>query len=277
MWGPRRSVVLTVFGECFDNPVFFSGREAFVTRYLNRPHAIVSSSKHCANSFSKVGVQRPIEPVYYGIDLERFAAPQLRDRYRTEIGVNPNEILVVYMGRFTDEMGLGRVIDVAPKIFAKMPAARLLLAGAKGPLGPSAQALAERFPDKVRIMNDVPFAVQPSVYAASDMVLAPSHDQHACMGMSIKEAMAASRPVIGSLAGGIPEAIVDEETGFLVPLDATRHIDASQLLDRIERLVVDADLRTGMGEAARRRAEAMFSMERTIDRMGEIFVAAMPA
>jgi glycosyltransferase involved in cell wall biosynthesis len=97
------------------------------------------------------------------------------------------------------------------------------------------------------------------------------------MGMSIKEAMAASRPVIGSLAGGIPEAIVDEETGFLVPLDATRHIDASQLLDRIERLVVDADLRTGMGEAARRRAEAMFSMERTIDRMGEIFVAAMPA
>jgi glycosyltransferase involved in cell wall biosynthesis len=181
------------------------------------------------------------------------------------------------MGRFTDEMGLGRVIDVAPKIFAKMPAARLLLAGAKGPLGPSAQALAERFPDKVRIMNDVPFAVQPSVYAASDMVLAPSHDQHACMGMSIKEAMAASRPVIGSLAGGIPEAIVDEETGFLVPLDATRHIDASQLLDRIERLVVDADLRTGMGEAARRRAEAMFSMERTIDRMGEIFVAAMPA
>jgi starch synthase len=97
------------------------------------------------------------------------------------------------------------------------------------------------------------------------------------MGMSIKEAMAASRPVIGSDAGGIPEAIVHGQTGLLVPLDASRHVDGDALFAAIEQLASDHVGRAAMGAAARRRACDIFSMDRTIDRMGEIFLAARPA
>ncbi len=278
MWGLRRGLVLTVFGEVYDNPDFFAGRKEFAERFLARPYAVASSSKHCACSFAKViGISREIEPVYYGIDLQRFSVPGLRDTYRADLGVMPDEVLLVYMGRFSEEMGIGRVIDVGPELLAQFPKVKLLLAGAKGPLAGAAATLAQQYPDRVRILHDVPFDLQPSIYSASDVVLAPSADQHACMGMSIKEAMAAGRPVVGSRAGGIPEAIVHEKTGYLVPLDDTRHIDAVELCQYISLLASNPALRESMGVAARQRAEAIFSMEQTIDRMGEIFMAAKPA
>jgi glycosyltransferase involved in cell wall biosynthesis len=276
LWGRQRGIVLTIFGECYDNPKFFTERRDFAQRLLSQPAAVVSSSKHCARSFAKIGVTRPVEAVYYGIDLDRFAAGGLREPYRQQLGVQPDELLVVYMGRFTDEMGIGRVLEIGPQLLERLPQAKLLLAGAKGPLADAASKFAASHSGRVIVLHDVPFSLQPSIYAASDILLAPSHDQHACMGMSIKEAMAAAKPVIGSHAGGIPEAIVDRETGLLIPLDNTKHVDGQLMLRAIEELGRDADLRARLGLAGRRRAEEIFSMERTIDRMGEIFAAALP-
>lgn len=277
MWGRRRGLVLTVFGEVYDNPALFESSGALMRRMFELPAAIASSSRHCANSFKRVGVTREIEPVYYGVDLERLHAPELREPFRAERGVARDEVLLVFMGRFTDEMGLGRLLDVAPSVLDGFGSVKLMLAGAKGPLSSDAGVLATRYPGRVMVMNDVPFAIQPALYAASDVVLAPTHDQHACMGMSIKEAMAAARPVIGSLAGGIPEAIVDGETGYLVPLDDTRHIDAQGLQQAIFSLSNESVLRERMGRSGRARAEAMFTMDLTIDRMSELFMSARPA
>ena len=276
VWGSRRGTVLTVLGECYDTPRFFLERRELAHRLIARPHAVVSSSKHCARSFDQVGVTRNIEAVYYGIDLQRFATGELRPAYRAELSVADGEVLVTYMGRFSEEMGLGRVLEAGATLLGRLPRVKLLLAGAKGPLADVAASFAREHAGKVRVLHDVPFSLQPSIYAASDVVLAPSADQHACMGMSIKEAMAASRPVIGSDAGGIPEAIVDGESGILVPLDETKHVDAGLLLTAIERLANDAELRDRIGAAARRRAEELFSTERTIDRMAELFMAARP-
>ncbi|MDO9487718.1 MAG: glycosyltransferase family 4 protein [Sphingomonadaceae bacterium] len=277
VWGRRRGLVLTVFGECYDNPAFFARRVGFVQDFFKIPSAIASSSHHCARSFAKYGVTRPIEAVYYGIDLDRFGSSEPRAAYRAELGVAPDELLITYMGRFNEEMGLGRLLEIGPALLQHLPHAKLLLAGARGPLGGDAAAFAAAYPGRVNVVHDVPFALQPAIYAASDIVLAPSADQHACMGMSIKEAMAASKPVIGSDAGGIPEAIVNDVTGILVPLDDSQHIDAPSLLAAIERLATDPTLRVSMGAAARQRAEALFAMDVTTDRMAQLFMAARPA
>ncbi|KTD24327.1 Spore coat protein SA [Legionella lansingensis] len=277
-WGAYRGVMLMIFGEIYDSPNFFMKRKTFFERYLASPQAVASSSKHCACSFAKVlGISQEIEPVYLGIDLDRFAKKELREPYRAELGVTSDEILATFMGRFNEEMGIGRLLEIAPTLLEHLPKVKLLFAGAKGPFSEAVAAFAKKYQGRVHVLNNIPFELQPSIYAASDIVLAPSHDQHACMGMSIKEAMAASRPVIGSDAGGIPEAIVHGETGYLVPLDKeTQHIDGEELLHCIERLASDANLREAMGIAARRRAEAIFSVERTNDRMAELFMTVMP-
>jgi len=94
----------------------------------------------------------------------------------------------------------------------------------------------------------------PRIVQAFDLIAVPSHLEP--LGNSTLEAMAAGRPVIGSRVGGIPEMVVDGDTGVLVPPAAPE-----PLADAIERLCADAALRSRMSAAARRRSREAFGLE----------------
>ncbi len=81
---------------------------------------------------------------------------------------------------------------------------------------------------------------------------------------SVLEAMVAGLPVVTTRVGGIPEMVVDGETGLLVG------DDERQLADAIARLLDDAAMRREMGLAARRRAEERFDAARTTRRLAEV-------
>jgi len=276
IWKRRIGTVLTVFGEVYDAPQFFEPRRVQVGRLLTAADARLSSSLHCARSFSQLGLEHGIEAVYYGVDLDRFRSEDDRLPYRQQHGFQSDDVVVLFVGRFTEDMGIDCLLEIVPSMLKANPALRFLLAGAKGPFTGPARDLSDRLPGKVVILSDVPSATLHAVYAACDIVVTPTRDQHACMGMSIKEAMAASRPVIGSHAGGIPEAIVDQETGFLVPLASDRRIDRGLLVKAIDTLTRNPELRVVMGRAARRRAEELFSNEKTVDRVLSVFASVQP-
>jgi glycosyltransferase involved in cell wall biosynthesis len=73
------------------------------------------------------------------------------------------------------------------------------------------------------------------------------------LGRVVAEAMLADVPVIGTHGGGVPEMIIDGETGLLVPMG-----DARAMAEAIERLLKDEPLRRQLAEAGRRRAKEMF-------------------
>lgn len=276
LWNQRVGIVLTVLGEAYDTPQFFESRKVQVGQLLSAADVRLSSSLHCARSFQKIGLQHPIEAIYYGVDLERFENGEKGKQWRQQRRFEPHDAVALFLGRFTEEMGIDCLLEVIPKLLDANPRLRFVLAGAKGPFSAPANDVSQHFPDRVVILNDVPFDTLPALYAASDIVLAPTRDQHACMGMSIKEAMAASRPVIGSDAGGIPEAIVEGETGFLVPLASDKRVDRRQLTTAIETLTRNPERRAAMGSAARRRAEELFSNEKTVDRILSVFASVQP-
>jgi glycosyltransferase involved in cell wall biosynthesis len=91
----------------------------------------------------------------------------------------------------------------------------------------------------------------PKIVQAFDIVAAPSHVEP--LGLAALEGMAAGRPVVGSRVGGIPETVVDGETGYLVPPS-----DPLALADAIGRLVHEPALRSTMSAAARQRARDTF-------------------
>ena len=83
------------------------------------------------------------------------------------------------------------------------------------------------------------------------------------------EAMAVGKPVAGYAGGGVPEMVVDGETGLLC---ASGDVDG--LAAAFGRLAGDDDLRRRMGEAGRLRAREFFSVDRHVDRMEAVLRAA---
>jgi glycosyltransferase involved in cell wall biosynthesis len=93
----------------------------------------------------------------------------------------------------------------------------------------------------------------PEIVQAFDIVAVPSRVEP--FGLSSLEAMAAGRPVVASRVGGIPEVVIDRQTGTLVPPG-----DASALAAAIAPLLKDPLTRDALGREGRRRAETSFSL-----------------
>jgi glycosyltransferase involved in cell wall biosynthesis len=104
----------------------------------------------------------------------------------------------------------------------------------------------------------------PALIPLFDVVAVPSHVEP--LGNATLEAMAAGRPVVGARVGGIPEMVVEGETGLLVPPQAP-----AELADALGRLIIDPVLRARLGEAGARRARSTFSLAAHVARLEEIY------
>ncbi len=86
------------------------------------------------------------------------------------------------------------------------------------------------------------------------------------LGTSLLDAMAAGKPIVATRTGGIPEVVVEGETGFLVPPR-----DHEAMAEAIVRLLQDEPLRRQMGNAGRARARSLFSTERMVQNTLQVY------
>lgn len=101
-----------------------------------------------------------------------------------------------------------------------------------------------------------------------DIYVQPSRQE--AFGLAILEAMAAGLPVVATAVGGIPELVVDGETGMLVQAD-----DSVALADKISLLVRSRPLRSKLGSAGRARATECFSADRAARSMCDVYQALL--
>ena len=116
--------------------------------------------------------------------------------------------------------------------------------------------------EHVRFLGFRPDA--PVLIPLFDITAVPSHIEP--LGNATLEAMAAGRPVVGSRVGGIPEMVVDGETGLLVPPQAP-----TELASALGRLIADPQLAAQLGSAGRRRAEQVFSLSAHAEHLNRIY------
>jgi glycosyltransferase involved in cell wall biosynthesis len=101
-----------------------------------------------------------------------------------------------------------------------------------------------------------------------DIAAVPSHNEP--LGNATLEAMAAGRPVVGSRVGGIPEMVVDGQTGFLVPPR-----DAGALAEALSRVITNRELRARLGKHGRERAESVFSLPAHVRRVQHVYASIL--
>jgi glycosyltransferase involved in cell wall biosynthesis len=162
------------------------------------------------------------------------------------------------IGRLVPVKGHTVLLDAFARARAEVPELTLDLAGA-GPLEAELRAAA---PENVRFLGRV--APVQETLEEHAIVVVPSLGEG--FGMVALEAMERGRPVIASAVGGLPELVLDGETGLVVPPG-----DAEALAAAIVRLARDPALAQRLGEAGRRRAVAEFSEERCIERTAELY------
>jgi len=150
----------------------------------------------------------------------------------------PKEDYLLFVGDLSRDKGIEVLLRAYVDLVNPPP---LVLIGRK-----CADTPAE-FPRNVIFLNSWPHEAVMAAWRRSSIALAPSAWPEP-FGLVVIEAMAAGRPVIASRTGGLPDIVVDGETGLLVPPG-----DPDALRQALERLLADRELRERMGQAGRRR------------------------
>jgi len=175
-----------------------------------------------------------------GIDTDVFnpAFNVSNGEMRSELSEGePGKPLLLYVGRLGAEKNIGLIKDV----LQRMPEARLAVVGA----GPAEEELKAHFAGlPVKFMGLMQGEALSRAYAAADVFVMPSESE--TLGFVVLEAMASGVPTVAARAGGIPNLVVDSETGFLFEPG-----NVDEFTARVRELAGDSKLRASMGAAGR--------------------------
>lgn len=190
-----------------------------------------------------------------GVDLKRFDPKRLapyRADIRRQLGAADSAVVIVFVGRVTRDKGVVELIDAFENLRHSYHDLHLILVGPfeveRDPLPPRT---IQMLSGGVNI-HSVGFTPQPELYLASaDIFCLPSYREG--FGSAAIEAGAMNLPVVATTVTGLVDAIVDGETGLLVP---PKNVEA--LTHALDALAASPEMRQRMGRAARTRAIDLF-------------------
>jgi starch synthase len=212
-----------------------------------------------------------IHVIHNGIDPEIYR-PQRSEETLARFGIDPNKPYAFFNGRITRQKGLPLLLKAALEID---PSHQLVIVASSPDtpeIGAEVAALAERVRSErgnlIWIGEFIPREELIHLHSGATVFVCPS--VYEPFGLVILEAMACETAVVASRVGGIPEIVVEGETGYLVdynPDDPSAFTGA--LAARIEAVMGDAALAARMGKAGRQRAVRDFGWPaiaaRTVD------------
>jgi glycogen synthase len=210
-----------------------------------------------------------VRVIYNGIDPE-FYHPIFDEAVLQKHGINPQKPFVLFVGRITRQKGISQFIQAIPQIDEN--AQIVLCAGAPDTpeIAEESKNLITKAQEKrngiIWIQEMIPHAELRVLYSHAAVFATPS--LYEPFGIINLEAMACGTPVVGSAVGGIPEIILEGETGFLVRLEHKSATDFSpkdpeqfqgDFAKKLNLLLTNPELSKKMGESSRKRAETVFS------------------
>ena len=265
----------------------FAGMAARTAFWINKFFSITFSfTAHANDIFSprqfEIGLDKLIDTTRALITETDYAVRFLRERFphradrvhRIYNGLDPSEFgradfssnppLIIAVGRLIPKKGFGDLIRTCALLNERGKSFRCEIIG-EGPLN---SELRQQI-DKLHLQNNVVLAgakpqtqLRERLAAANVFVLPSVIDPDGGMDnlpTVIMEAMATGLPVVSTNIGGIPEMVIENETGFLV-----QSSDAAGMADAIEKVINDSSRAQRLGQCGCERAEKLFSIEKNV-------------
>ncbi len=243
-----RPLVITAHGTYVPQTVHRPGVGMLYRRAYRRAH-LVAVSDYTAARVRATLPDAALTVIRNGVHAARFQAPAPAPRKHVPT--------ILATGGIKQRKGTHLLIDALDKVRQHVPDAQLVITGRQDDL--HYLALVERqiadlgLGDAVHLLGMIGDDDLRGWYQHADVFVLPSlnvGERFEGFGLVFLEASAAGLPVIGTHGSGVAEAVIDGETGLLVPQN-----DAITLADAITRVLTDADLRARLGAAGRAYAQ----------------------
>jgi glycosyltransferase involved in cell wall biosynthesis len=266
---PRPALVHTYHGHVLEG--YFGAPKSRLYLEMERALARVSDcligvSQATVDDLVRLGVAPPskFRVLPLGLDLDRLAQlpGELRAPSRAELGIDEDEVLLVFVGRVVPIKRLDLLLRALAGAREADPRLRLAVVGDGGE-----RPQLERQAAELGIAADVLFLgyrreLRP-IFAAADLAVLSSDNEGT--PVSLIEAAAAGLPAVSTDVGGVRE-VVGEDTGILVPRD-----DPAALAAAIAELAADPDRRNRCGEAARQHAINSYGAKRLLSDVDALY------
>ncbi len=256
----RRS--LTVYREKYP---LLRGFELLLHR---RTHGLIGNSRAVLDQLAvEVGDPRKIALIHNGIETPAPVTAADRERIRKVLDIPKDALVIAVIANLVSYKGHRDLLDALALVKEQIPNPWLvLMIGRDDGMGVELRrhAAALNLASNIRWLGEQPAADR--LLAAGDIFVLPSHQEG--FSNALLEAMAANLAVIATAIGGNLDAIVDNESGLLVPPR-----DPSALAAAIARFASDPDIRLRYGDAARRRVEQRFALQHCVERYEKLYRA----
>jgi glycosyltransferase involved in cell wall biosynthesis len=250
-------VVVTAHGFGGESSWWNSELKREMMRILaRRADLLISISLYVQNRILRFfGTDARVATIYNGVDTTFFSPDVSGGRIRKRLNIE-ERFVVLFVGRLAWNKGLPDLMMAIAEAKRKVRDIVLLVCGRGRLLNEMKRsATLLGIDDFIRFIGFVETHELPAYYACSDVVCFPSIFEP--FGLIPVEAMSMAKPVVATRVGGIPEAVVDGETGILVPPRSP-----SALAAALVELSRNTSLCREMGRQGRKIAEEKFSVER---------------
>jgi glycosyltransferase involved in cell wall biosynthesis len=184
--------------------------------YYNRVDHVVTPSEAALKWLRRHSIASPITVIPTGIRGRGF---HNRSEVRQELGITPEQRVMLYVGRLAREKNLPLLFEMAANVIRNDPLARLLIVG-DGPFRSDCTRIARRagIGDRTRFVGFVPRLEVDRYYAASDLFVFSSITE--TQGLVVQEALSHGIPAIAVAGGGAGASIRDGLNGYVVRNEA---------------------------------------------------------
>jgi glycosyltransferase involved in cell wall biosynthesis len=211
--------------------------------YTVVPHAVIACSQYVRNHLIERGAAPDkVKVVYPGIDLNNWPTGST---LRSELKLAENDVVIVSVAVMREQKGHRVLLEAVEPLIRARPNVHLVLVGSGSPLMETLQGIVQErgLARRVHFLGtrqDV-----PQILNGSDIFALATETE--AIGTVFAEAQASGLPVIGTRVGGVPEMMLENETGILFALR-----DVAALTSALQKLLDNPALRRQMGVAGRR-------------------------